>query len=123
MEFNDNKPIYLQIADRIMDMVISGEQPPGSRLPSVRDYAVDIGVNPNTVMRTFTWLQQQNLIFMKRGIGYFVADNASTMILDMRREYFFRHQAEFFMERLASFGITPGQLEQTYREYLENRQK
>lgn len=123
MDFNENRPIYLQIADMIMDSVLSEEHPAGSRLPSVRDYATEAGVNPNTVMRTFTWLQQNNLIFMKRGIGYFVADTAPEQILDMRRSYFFEHQAEFFMERLASFGITPDDLKVNYQKYLDKRNK
>lgn len=119
MEFNDNKPIYLQIAEGIMDAVMRGDQYPGSRLPSVRDYATNTGVNPNTAMRTYTWLQQQGLIYMKRGIGYFVDDNACERILEMRRHQFFEHEANYFMERLASFGITPDQLKNTYENYLD----
>jgi len=118
MDFNDNKPIYQQIAESIMDAITRGELPSGSRLPSVRDYAVNAGVNPNTVMRTFTWLQQQELIYMKRGIGYFVGDDAPARILEMRRRYFFDHEASYFMERLASFGITPEQLSESYSNYL-----
>ena len=119
MEFSENKPIYLQIADRIMDSVGRGDQPAGSRLPSVRDYAVDIGVNPNTVMRTFTWLQQKELIYMKRGIGYFVADDAPRRISEMTRKHFFEREADYFLERLASFGITPDELKAIYTRYLD----
>ena len=121
MEFNDNKPIYLQIAEGIMDAVIRGDQYPGSRLPSVRDYATNTGVNPNTAMRTYTWLQQQGLIYMKRGIGYFVDENAPQRIMEMRRRQFFEHEANYFLERLESFGITPDQLKNTYEEYLTRR--
>lgn len=121
MDFNDNKPIYLQIAERIMDEVVRGEQAAASRLPSVREYAVNIGVNPNTVMRTFTWLQQKDLIYMKRGIGYFVADNAPEKILQMRREQFFEREAEYFLERLSTFGVTPEELKKSYEEYLAKK--
>lgn len=123
MEFSENKPIYLQIADSIMDSIMRGELPAGERLPSVRDYAVNAAVNPNTVMRTFTWLQQQELIFMKRGIGYFVADDASGRILGMRRKNFIEHEAGYFMERLASFGVTPEQLADDYRNFLKTFNK
>ena len=123
MDFNDNKPIYLQIAEGIMDAVLRGELPPESRLPSVRDYAINAGVNPNTVQRTFTWLQQQDLIYMKRGIGYFVCEGAAERILEMRRRSFFEHEAGYFMSRLASFGITPEQLSKDYAEFLQNRDK
>lgn len=121
MEFNENKPIYLQISEGIMDAVLRGDQYPGARLPSVRDYATNSGVNPNTAMRTYNWLQQQGLIYMKRGIGYFVTDDAPEKILEMRRHQFFEHEATYFMERLSSFGITPDQLKTTYQEFLDNK--
>jgi GntR family transcriptional regulator len=123
MNFNDNKPIYLQIADSLMDSIVRGELPDESRLPSVRDYAIEAGVNPNTVMRTFVWLQQQELIYMKRGIGYFVASNAADRILQMRKEYFFDHEANYFFDRLSSFGISPEQLMNAYTDFLANSTK
>lgn len=123
MNFNDNKPIYLQIADSLMDSIVRGDLPDESRLPSVRDYAIEAGVNPNTVMRTFVWLQQQELIYMKRGIGYFVASNAADRILQMRKEYFFDHEANYFFDRLSSFGISPEQLMNAYNDFLANSTK
>jgi GntR family transcriptional regulator len=123
MNFNDNKPIYLQIADSLMDSIVRGVLPDQSRLPSVRDYAIEAGVNPNTVMRTFVWLQQQELIYMKRGIGYFVAPDACARILQMRKEYFFDHEANYFFDRLSSFGITPEQLINAYTDFLANSTK
>lgn len=123
MNFNDNKPIYLQIADSLMDSIVRGDLPDQSRLPSVRDYAIEAGVNPNTVMRTFVWLQQQELIYMKRGIGYFVAPDACARILLMRKEYFFDHEANYFFDRLSSFGITPEQLINAYTDFLANSTK
>ena len=123
MNFNDNKPIYLQIADSLMDSIVRRELPDESRLPSVRDYAIEAGVNPNTVMRTFVWLQQQELIYMKRGIGYFVAPNACARILQMRKEYFFDHEANYFFDRLSSFGISPEQLMNAYTDFLANSTK
>lgn len=123
MNFNDNKPIYLQIADSLMDSIVRGELPDESRLPSVRDYAIEAGVNPNTVMRTFVWLQQQELIYMKRGIGYFVAPNACARILQMRKEYFLDHEANYFFDRLSSFGISPEQLMNAYTDFLANSTK
>ncbi len=123
MNFNDNKPIYLQIADSLMDSIVRGDMPDESRLPSVRDYAIEAGVNPNTVMRTFVWLQQQELIYMKRGIGYFVASNAADRILQMRKEYFFDHEANYFFDRLSSFGISPEQLMNAYTDFLADSTK
>ncbi len=118
MVFNDNKPIYLQITDRIMDAIVAGEYPAEERLPAVREYAAKVEVNANTVMRSYDWLQQQEIIFNKRGIGFFVTNDALKRILDMRREIFFRDEAEYFFRRLMSFGITPEELANLYKEYL-----
>lgn len=121
MEFTDNKPIYLQIADKIMDSIEQGLLSPSVRLPSVREYAMKAGVNPNTVIRTYTWLQNNNLIAMKRGIGYFVTEEAPKLIMKMRKKQFFEHETKYFMERLAIFGISPDDLRKQYEEYLNGR--
>ena len=68
MNFDSNKPIYLQIADVICEKILSGEYLPDSRIPSVREYGADIGVNPNTVMRTYEKLTTDGVIYNKRGI-------------------------------------------------------
>ena len=118
MTFRDNKPIYLQIAEQIMDRVLRGELPEGERIPSVREYASGAGVNPNTVMRSYDWLEQGGMIFNRRGIGFFVADNARQIIGKMRKEEFFQQEMGLFLEKLKSFGITPDQLQSIYEEYL-----
>ena len=74
MNFNTEKPIYLQIVDVISDRILSGELKGGDRIPSVREYGADIGVNPNTMMRSYEKLTADGIIYNKRGIGYFVAD-------------------------------------------------
>lgn len=121
MDFNENRPIYLQIADSIMDGVLSGEYPAESRLPSVREYAARLEVNANTVMRSYDWLQQQMVIFNKRGIGFFVLPEARKRILEMRRNIFFQEEADYFFSRLVSFGLTPNDLAEHYSTYLEKK--
>ena len=81
MDFNENKPIYLQITDGIMDDIISDVYPSDGRLPSVREYASKVEVNANTVMRSYDWLQQQKIIFNRRGIGFFVLPEAKKLSL------------------------------------------
>lgn len=120
MDFSDNKPIYQQIAEGIMDSIQQDEFPSRARLPSVREYATKTGVNPNTVMRTYTWLQTHGMISMKRGIGYFVTDEAPKIIMEMRRSQFFDTEAVYFLKRLKQFGINPEELERLYREYLNS---
>ncbi len=70
MDFKDSQPIYLQITDGIMDQILDGTYPPDGRIPSVREYAAKVEVNANTVMRSYDWLQQQQIIFNRRGIGF-----------------------------------------------------
>jgi DNA-binding transcriptional regulator YhcF (GntR family) len=88
MNFNADKPIYLQIADTISDRILSGDLKGEDRLPSVRDYGADIGVNPNTMMRVYERLTDDEVIYNKRGIGYFVSPEARDKILASKREEF-----------------------------------
>lgn len=120
MDFKGPKPIYLQITDGIMDQILNGTYPPDGRLPSVREYAAKVEVNANTVMRSYDWLQQQQVIFNRRGIGFFVLSEAPKRICEMRRNIFFRDEASYFFSRIASFGLTPDTLAKLYAEYLDS---
>ena len=73
MKFKESKSIYLQIADRICDEILQGQYKEEERIPSVREYAATVEVNANTVVRSFDYLQGQDIIYNKRGLGYFVA--------------------------------------------------
>ncbi|HEV3326742.1 MAG TPA: GntR family transcriptional regulator, partial [Puia sp.] len=73
MQFRESQAIYLQIADYVCERILLKEWPPGDRVPSVRELAVLLEVNPNTVMRTYEFLQQQAILFNQRGIGFFAA--------------------------------------------------
>ena len=76
MELNQNKPIYLQIADGISEKILSGELKEGDRILSVRELGSELGVNPNTAMRSYEKLTMDGILYNQRGIGYFVADGA-----------------------------------------------
>src|SRR5215469_16480111 len=76
MQFRESQPIYLQIADYVCEKILLKEWLPGQRIPSVRELAVQLEVNPNTVMRTYEFLQQESILFNQRGIGLFTADDA-----------------------------------------------
>ena len=92
MNFKESKAIYLQIADRICDEILLGQYLEEERVPSVREYAAIVEVNANTVMRSFDYLQVQNIIYNKRGIGYFVALGAKELIRSLRKEIFFERR-------------------------------
>ena len=88
MDFVKQKAIYMQIADYILDNILGQELKQGDRLQSVRDMAASVQVNPNTIMRTFTYLQEQGVIFNKRGIGYFVSEDALDKTKAIKKEAF-----------------------------------
>jgi len=76
MLFHETKPIYLQIADFVCEKIVLKEWPIEQRIPSVRELAVMLEVNPNTVMRSYEFLQQYDIIVNERGVGLFVAEKA-----------------------------------------------
>ncbi|MGI9542543.1 MAG: GntR family transcriptional regulator [Cyclobacteriaceae bacterium] len=89
MEFNSNKSIFLQIADNISEQVLNGTYPPGEKIPSVRELAAEMGVNPNTIVRTYNELQSLKIVDNKRGIGYFVTTQAPKIIKERKKTTFF----------------------------------
>jgi DNA-binding transcriptional regulator YhcF (GntR family) len=92
MEFIPQKPIYRQIADYILNNIITEELKPGDRLQSVRDMAAEVQVNPNTVVRTFNFLSDEEVIYNQRGIGYFIADDAREKAYAFQRKYFIENE-------------------------------
>jgi DNA-binding transcriptional regulator YhcF (GntR family) len=88
MEFSQPKGIYLQIADQMRDRILQGEWAEGERIPSIRELAVMLGVNPNTVTKSYQALTDRNIIENQRGLGYFVARDAKRTILrEMKNEF------------------------------------
>ena len=100
MEFKNTKSIFQQIGDTICEKILSEVYPSNDRLPSVREMAAEIGVNPNTVMRTYTELQNDNIISNKRGIGFFVNEDAADVILKIRKKEFFEQDLPEFLKKV-----------------------
>ena len=88
MQFRESQAIYLQIADYVCEKILLKEWKPEQRIPSVRELAVQLEVNPNTVQRTFEFLQQQQIIYNQRGIGYFVDNAAPVNAVEYRKNEF-----------------------------------
>lgn len=121
MKFKENnRPIYLQIAETICDGVMNGTFREGERIPSVREYAASVAVNPNTVMRTYEHLSQNGVIANRRGIGFFVTDDAREIILRSRQENFLGDEINDFFRQLSLLGITPDELSDRYAKYLNS---
>ena len=94
-----------EIAGAISDRILSGELHGEDRIPSVREYGADIGVNPNTVMRSYEKLTADGIIYNKRGIGYFVSADARDKILDVQRKDFLEKDVPAIKQRLALLGL------------------
>ena len=107
MEFRDNKPIYLQIGDVICEKIRAGELRAGDRLMSVREYGALIGVNPNTMMRTYEKLTDDGVIYNKRGIGYFVCPDARKTVLANERKSFMENELPAILKRIQLLEIDP----------------
>jgi len=105
MDFHSEKPIYLQIADTLCDSILDGKLKAEDRIPSVREYGAEIGVNPNTVMRVYEKLTADEIIYNKRGIGYFVSSDAREKILKAQREEFLAKEVPAIKRRLELLGL------------------
>lgn len=88
MDFANKQPIYMQIAEYFCENILKKEWKENEKIPSVREIAVEVEVNPNTAIRAYTFLQDQGIIYNKRGIGYFVAVDGYEKALQMRKEEF-----------------------------------
>ncbi|MCH7535077.1 MAG: GntR family transcriptional regulator [Bacteroidetes bacterium] len=100
MEFKEQRAIYLQIADYMCDTILMRKWKGGERIPSVRELAVSMEVNPNTAMRTYTYLQEKEIIFNKRGIGYFVAVDGYSKTLELKKTTFIKKEMPAFIKSM-----------------------
>lgn len=105
MEFKNGKSIAMQIADNLSERILNGSLEAESKIPSVRELAVEMGVNPNTIVRSYAELQSKNIIANSRGIGYFVSNNAKEIINNWRREEFFESDLPEFVRQMHVLGI------------------
>ena len=105
MDFHGEKPIYLQIADVFCEDILSGKLQGDARIPSVREYGADIGVNPNTMMRVYEKLTDEGIIYNKRGIGYFVSPDARERILLTQRKDFLEKEVPAICRKLELLGL------------------
>ncbi|TPE44244.1 GntR family transcriptional regulator [Pontibacter mangrovi] len=120
MEFRDNEAIYLQIAAYISERILLGEWPEEHKVPSVREMAVELQVNPNTVMRTYEFLQKQEVIYNKRGIGFFVAPDAAAKVKAYRKERFLEQDLPVFFTNLYLLGISLEELQGLYEKFTSD---
>ncbi len=118
MEFREDQAIYLQIADLFIENVLMRKWPEGERIPSVRELAVQLEVNPNTVVRTYNHLQEKEIIYNKRGIGYFVTGNGYEKARQLKKEEFLKHDVPVFFRKMELLNL---KLEEIYKSYREKQ--
>lgn len=116
MEFADKQAIYLQIADKVCEFILTRQWTDGERIPAVREIAVMMEVNPNTANRAYDYLQNQGVIFNKRGIGYFVADNGYEKTIELKRSRFLEDDAPQFFRTMQLLGISCSELEIHFKQ-------
>lgn len=123
MEFSQPRGIYQQIADQMCDRVLREDLLEGERIPSIRELAAEIGVNPNTVTKTYQSLTDLGVIENQRGRGYFVAEGAREKILRDMRESFVRDEIPQLYRRMQLLGFPIEELAERYRRFIEGEKE
>ncbi len=103
--WNDNLPIYRQLKDRVVSMMLDGVLKPGDALPSVRQIAAEYQLNPITVSRAYQELADENLVEKRRGLGMYMTDNARDQLLASERERFLTEEWPLVIERIGRLGL------------------
>ena len=110
MEFSEPKGIYLQIADQIRERVLEGDWRAGERVPSIRELAVELGVNPNTVTKSYQRLMDRGILSSRRGLGYFVSEDARERALEEMKDEFLRDELPKIVRTMRLLGIGPNEV-------------
>ena len=116
MDFKENQPIYVQIADYFCEKILLKKWNANERIPSVRDIAVALEVNPNTAMRAFINMQESGIIYNKRGIGYFVCEDGFEKALELKRAEFIEKEAPAFYKKMQILNFSCKELEKLMKE-------
>jgi DNA-binding transcriptional regulator YhcF (GntR family) len=116
MDFKSNKPIYMQIVDYSFHKMLTKEWQADQRIPSVRELAMLLQVNPNTAMRAFEYMQQEDIIYPKRGLGYYVSPQAYKHVLSIRKKEFFDEILPETFALMDELGITFEEISQKYKQ-------
>jgi len=105
MDFKETQPIYMQIADWACEQILLGKWQSDDRAPSVRELGALLEVNPNTVVRSYDFLQTKDILVNKRGVGFFIAPNAANKIREFRKERFFEEELPVVFKTMRLLGI------------------
>ncbi len=115
IQWNDGAPIYRQLKDRVIAMMLDGVLKPGDALPSVRQVAAEYQLNPITVSRAYQELADESLVEKRRGLGMYVTEEAAKKLLASERERFLREEWPLVLERIQRLGLSMQELLQPAR--------
>jgi GntR family transcriptional regulator len=121
MEFHKKDPIFLQIVEMICEKILIRTWTEGDKIPSVRELAVSIEVNPNTVMRSYAYLQERGIVQNKRGIGYFVAEHAYADTLELMKSNFIKDDLPIFFKTIKLLDIDFDELKGRFEKFKEGK--
>jgi len=116
MTFTNDKAIYIQMADRLCDEILAGKYKDDDRIPSVREYAVMLEVNANTAVKAYDELSRANIIYNKRGLGYFVTPGAKKQILKERKQEFMKQRLPELFRQMQLLDITIDDVANAYKD-------
>lgn len=116
--FSGEKPIYLQMADRLCDEILAGKYQDDDRIPSVREYAVMLEVNANTAVKAYDELAREDIIYNKRGMGYYVTPGAKQQILQERKKSFLKEHLPELFRQMRLLGIDIKDVDYAWKETL-----
>ena len=120
MNFTTEKAIYVQIADRLCDEILTGKFVDDERIPSVREYAVLLEVNTNTAVKAYDYLARDGIIYNKRGLGYFVTAGARERIMDARRKDFMENILPDMFRNMRLLDVGIEDVETEWKRYGES---
>ena len=116
MIFTNDKAIYIQMADRLCDEILADKYKDDDRIPSVREYSVLLEVNTNTAVKAYDELARANIIYNKRGLGYFVTPGAKKQILKERKQEFMKQRLPELFRQMALLDITIDDVANAYKD-------
>ena len=121
MIFNSDKPIFLQMADRLCDEILADKYKDDDRIPSVREYAVLLEVNTNTAVKAYDELARANIIYNKRGLGYFVTKGAKKQILKERKHVFMKEKLPELFRQMQLLDISMDDVVGVYNSLQDDK--
>ena len=116
MNFTNDKAIYIQMADRLMDEILADKYKDDDRIPSVREYAVLLEVNTNTAVKAYDELARANIIYNKRGLGYFVTPGAKKKILRERKKEFMKERLPELFRQMSLLDIDIKEVDEAWEK-------